>query len=120
MSAESERPAIIGVMASVLMFGSRSGAAMPVTVVKVSMSASQQLADINDAARDRRRCNRRRRRQVRAALRPLPVLEIAIGGRDRALAWRHDVAVAGDAHRAASVAAFEARRDEHLAEPRRF
>ena len=39
--------------------------------------------------------------------------EVAVGGRDAALAWRHPLAVGGETHRAAGLAPFEARLGEH-------
>src|SRR4051812_38489385 len=52
-----------------------------------------------------------------AGTRPLAADEIAIRGRDRALARRYGLAIGGQAHRAAGLPPFEAGIDEKLVEP---
>jgi hypothetical protein len=80
------------------------GAAIALSLVKGcgiyrSMVRTSAMApDI--AARSRRG----RARQVGAGARPLAADEIAVGGRDRALAGRHGFAVGGEAHRTSGLA----------------
>src|ERR1700733_4626531 len=82
--------------------------------------ASDQLPHIGDAAGDRARRGGRRARQMRPHLRPLTVFEIAIGGRNYALAGLGAIAVAARTHRAAGFAPEEAGVTEYAVEPRRF
>ena len=77
-------------------------------------------AHVGDAARDGRRCDGLRAGEMRAHAGALPALEIAIGGRDAALAWRAPVAVAARAHRAAGFAPGKAGIAKHSVEPSRF
>src|SRR5258708_34311962 len=58
----------------------RSGGEMPVTLTSCSMapSSAQDLARVSDAPGGRRCGDRRRARQMRSCLRPLPAFEIAV------------------------------------------
>src|SRR6187200_597091 len=100
-------------IASVLMFSRSSGAAMPVSRSNFSMSLAlrraAQGAHVNDRASHGGRRYAGRAAEVRPAARALPALEVSVGGRDAPLARRHDVAVAGHAHRASRGPPLEAR-----------
>src|SRR5581483_6819144 len=97
------RIAATGAIWSVLMSSDRSGTAMPVWVVNGCINAFLKLSHVGDAARDRGRCCGCRTDEVRPHLRPLAVLEIAIGGGDDTLAGLAAVAVAPGAHRTARL-----------------
>src|SRR5258708_23518263 len=76
-----------GMIWSVSILMRASGAAMPVTLTSCSMapSSAQDLARVSDAPGERRCGDRRRARQMRSCLRPLPAFEIAVRRADDAL-----------------------------------
>src|SRR6186713_2447246 len=59
----------------------------------------------------------RRAHEMRASTSTLAPLEIAIGSRRAALAWRQLVLVHAEAHRATRLTPFETRCNENLVEP---
>src|SRR6266511_2088164 len=77
----------------------------------------EEFPHVDQVAGDRRRRGHRRRHQVRAPARALPALEVAVRGRGAPFAWRQDVRVHPEAHRAAGVAPLEARCLEHRVQP---
>src|SRR6185437_12034290 len=81
------------------------------------VALSLEYPHIGDGAGERRRRRHGRARQMRARARSLPADEIAVRGRDRALAPRHRLAVGGEAHRAAGLAPLESRVAEDAIEP---
>ena len=76
-------------MTSVSMLVRMIGAAMAVSLVKGFGISALHRSHVGDGAGDRRRRRPRRARQMGARARPLAADEIAVGGRDRALAGRH-------------------------------
>src|SRR5215208_4112043 len=72
------------------------------------------VADVDEAARDRRGGGHLGADEVRAAARALAALEVAVRGRRAALAGLQLVRVHGQAHRAALAAPVEARGGEDL------
>src|SRR4051794_6216757 len=96
----------------------RNGSAVPVWVVKASISVllgqvggAREATDHGSGRRDRHRD------QVRPTALALPALEVAVGGRRAALAGRELVGVHPEAHRAAGAAPLGARLHEHPVEP---
>src|SRR5262245_45963554 len=105
----------MGLMASVVIFGMIKGAATPETVEKAcTRSPFQQLADIDNAPRYRRRSHHGGAREMRAGLGALAVFEVSIGRGNRPFARLDHIAIAGNAHRAAGVAPLKSRLDEYL------
>src|SRR5690554_3720400 len=84
------------------------------------LGSAEQLARVRDGAFHRGRRGGDRAREDRARAGALPALEVAVARADRKLARRHDVAVHADAHRAARLAPFAARRADDLVEPFRL
>src|SRR5258708_32631220 len=115
-------------MMSVLTFCRISGAALASRTVKASMVCLPvsdrtpiKSTNIGDVAGDGGGRGHRRTRQVRAPARPLPADEVAVGGRDAALAGCDRVAIHRQAHRAAGLAPIEAGGEEdavHALRPR--
>src|SRR6185437_10200814 len=102
---------------SVSMLVRMIGAAVALSFVKGFGISALHRPHVGDRACDRGRRRTRRARQMGARARPLPANKIAVGGRDRALPGRHDLAVRGKAHRAAGFAPFKPRFGEQLVEP---
>src|SRR6476620_11555264 len=102
---------------SVSMLARMIGAAVAVSLLNgFAMSASHR-PHVGDDTGDRCGRGTRRARQMRARAWPLAADEIAVGGRDRALAGRHRLAICGQTHRAARLAPLKARLDEDLVQP---
>src|SRR5471030_764856 len=75
-----------------------------------------ELADVGDGSLDRGGRGHGGAGEMGARAGALAAHEVAVGGRDAALAGRHALAVRRKAHRAAGLAPFEARVEEHLVE----
>src|SRR3954449_12754719 len=104
-------------MTSVSMLPRMIGAAMACSSVKGFGILALHGPHVSNSA-GYRRCGRSRwARQMGTGPRPLAADEVAIRGRDRALAGGHGFAVGGEAHRASRLAPLESRIDEKLVEP---
>src|SRR5712691_10310675 len=86
-----------------------SGATSPFSAVNFSISASfsSPLAHVDEVPGDRCRGRHFRAHQMSPSARPLPALEIAVGGRGTALARLEAVGVHGETHRAPRLAPLE-------------
>src|SRR5258708_13320300 len=111
-------------MMSVLTFCRISGAALASRTVKASMVCLPvsdrtpiKSTNIGDVAGDGGSRGHRRTRQVRAPARPLPADEVAVGGRDAALAVRCRVAVPLQPPRSAPPPPFAACLSDHPIAP---
>src|SRR5262245_60942153 len=92
------------------------GATSPLSTVNFSIRSLSPLAHVDEMPGDRRGRGHLRAHQVRSAARALPALEVAVGGRGRALARLQPVGVHGEAHRAAGLAPLETGVAEHAVE----
>src|ERR1700687_1858488 len=106
----------IRMMTSVSMLPRMTGAAIAVSLVKGFGMLALQGPHVGDGARYRCRRRHRGARQMGTGLGPLAADEIAIRGRNRALAGSHRFAVGGEAHRASGLTPFETCVDEELVE----
>src|SRR6185295_10958120 len=89
----------IGMIASVFTLARKSGAATALNRVKGFISCSTgQFPHVRDAPGYRRRCRHRGTRKMGPGERPLPPLEVAVGGRDATLARSDLVGVQAGAH----------------------
>src|SRR5260370_40786067 len=104
------------IIMSVSTFSRSSGAAMARSTVNFATASAPEFPHVADRARERRRGRHGRACEMRARARSLPADEIAVRGRDRALAARHRLAIGGEAHRAAGIAPREAGRGEDAVE----
>src|SRR5215207_5058174 len=109
-----------GMIWSVSTFERRSGTAVPVTVLILSISALLPFALEIPRARERSanggRRSDERGDEVGATALALPALEVAVGGRCAAFAWRQLVGVHSEAHRATREAPLGAELLDHLVE----
>src|SRR5262245_60622224 len=104
-------------MTSVSILPRMIGAAVAVSLLNGFGISAPHRPNVGNRAGNGRGRRARWARQMRSRPRPLAADKVAIGGRDRTLPRRDRLAIGGKAHRAARLAPFEARLDEHLVEP---
>src|SRR5579872_6187505 len=105
-----------GMIRSVSTSARSRGTTTPVCCVNGFISRSPPGADVDEVPRDRGGRRHGRTHEVRAAARPLPPLEVAVGGRRTPLAGAENIGIHAEAHRAPGLPPLKARTREESVE----